>query len=171
MTILESAADAIARPAVGFTRPQALAMRLWAPFMIMGFIIVVSSFVIGIINGMVAADYFEFSRVEREAAVAGSDIVEKKVFIESVLWAAVSLPEDGIVHTFDPVNRIKLWDTCDSLKAIKPKIKFHEEEFDTGIGKLLGEESARPGVVTFPQNYLYGTNAIAAMPQPTGACP
>lgn len=84
MTILESAADAIARPAVGFTRSQALAMRLWAPFMIMGFIIVVSSFVIGIINGMVAADYFEFSRVEREAAVAGSDLVEKKVFIESV---------------------------------------------------------------------------------------
>ncbi len=85
MATFESAADAIARPAVGFTRMQTLASRMWAPFIIMGFIIVVMAFVIGIINAQVTGDYFAFSKAEREAAGAGSDIVDKKVFVEATL--------------------------------------------------------------------------------------
>ena len=84
MTTLESAAEAIARPAVGFTRAQTLAVRFWAPLLFMGLIITASAFVLGIINGMVASDYFAFPLSEREAAASGSEIVEKRVFIESV---------------------------------------------------------------------------------------
>ena len=84
MSTLESAAEAIARPAVGFTRAQTLAVRLWAPFMFMGLIITAMAFILGVINGMVAADYFAVPVAEREAAVQGSEIVERKVFIESM---------------------------------------------------------------------------------------
>ena len=84
MTTLESAAEAIARPAVGFTRAQTLAVRLWAPLMFMGLILSAAAFVLGVINGLVAADYFAFSAAEREAAASGTDIVEKRIFIESV---------------------------------------------------------------------------------------
>ena len=84
MTTLESAAEAIARPAVGFTRAQTLSVRFWAPLLFMGLIITASAFVLGIINGMVASDYFAFPLTEREAADSGSEIVEKRVFIESV---------------------------------------------------------------------------------------
>ena len=84
MTTLESAAEAIARPAVGFTRSQTLAVRLWAPLMFMGLILSAAAFVLGVINGLVAADYFAFSLVEREAAYSGTDIVEKRIFMESV---------------------------------------------------------------------------------------
>ena len=84
MTTLESAAEAIARPAVGFTRAQTLAVRLWAPLMFMGLILSAAAFVLGVINGLVAADYFAFSLAEREAAASGTDIVEKRIFIESV---------------------------------------------------------------------------------------
>lgn len=84
MTTLESAAEAIARPAVGFTRAQTLAVRFWAPLLFMGLIITAAAFILGIINGMVASDYFAFPLPEREAAASGSEIVDKKVFIESV---------------------------------------------------------------------------------------
>ena len=84
MTTLESAAEAIARPAVGFTRAQTLAVRLWAPLMFMGLILSAAAFVLGVINGLVAADYFAFSVAEREAAASGTGIVEKRIFIESV---------------------------------------------------------------------------------------
>lgn len=107
MTTLESAAEAIARPAVGFTRSQTLAVRLWAPLLFMGLILTAASFVLGIINGMVAADYFAFSPAEREAAPSGSEIVEKKVFIESVgawlpelLFLGLGLVIGSIVQLF-----------------------------------------------------------------------
>ena len=46
MTTLESAAEAIARPAVGFTRSQTLAVRLWAPLMFMGLILSAAAFIL-----------------------------------------------------------------------------------------------------------------------------
>ena len=85
MTTLESAAEAIARPAVGFTRAQTLAVRFWAPLLFMGLIITASAFILGIINGMVASDYFAFSLSEREAACLRlRNRPDRKVFIESV---------------------------------------------------------------------------------------
>ena len=108
MTTLESAAEAIARPAVGFTRTQTLAVRLWAPLLFMGLILTAAAFILGIINGLVAADYFAFSVAEREAASPGSDIVGKKVFIESVgawlpelMFLGLGLVVAGIVQLFN----------------------------------------------------------------------
>ena len=85
MTTYESAADAITRPAVGFTRMQTIASGLWASLLVMGIIIMIAALVIGIVNGQVTGDYFTFSKGEREAAGEGSDIAGKKVFIESTL--------------------------------------------------------------------------------------
>lgn len=110
MTTLESAAEAIARPAVGFTRAQTLAVRFWAPLLFMGLIITASAFILGVINGMVASDYFAFSLTEREAAESGSNIVEKRVFIESVgawlpelMFLGMGLTVASIVQLFNIV--------------------------------------------------------------------
>ena len=110
MTTLESAAEAIARPAVGFTRAQTLAVRFWAPLLFMGLIITASAFILGVINGMVALDYFAFSLTEREAAESGSNIVEKRVFIESVgawlpelMFLGLGLTVASIVQLFNIV--------------------------------------------------------------------
>ena len=62
----------------------------------------------------------------------------------SALWAAVSLPESGVVHTFDPINRIKVWDARSYIKPIMPKISFHNEEFEKGIGKVLLKREDTP---------------------------
>lgn len=110
MTTLESAAEAIARPAVGFTRAQTLAVRFWAPLLFMGLIITASAFILGVVNGMVASDYFAVPLAEREAATSGSDIVEKKVFIESVgawlpelMFLGLGLIVSSIVQLFNIV--------------------------------------------------------------------
>jgi hypothetical protein len=61
-----------------------MASKMWIPFIAMGFMIVVAAFVIGIINSSVAGEYFESSKVIREAATTGSDLATKRAFIESV---------------------------------------------------------------------------------------
>ena len=69
---------------VEVTGMQAMASKMWIPFIGMGFMIVVVAFIIGIVNSSVAAEYFESSKVVREAAVADSDLATKRAFIESV---------------------------------------------------------------------------------------
>ena len=65
------------------TGMQAMASRMWAPFIGMGFMIVVASFIIGLVVSGVAADYFAFSKEARETAIKGSDLATDKAFIES----------------------------------------------------------------------------------------
>ncbi|MFQ5795633.1 MAG: hypothetical protein ACE5JP_11360 [Candidatus Bipolaricaulia bacterium] len=57
-------------------------MRRYSMVMMMGFLIVLASFIIGTINSSTAAEYFAFSKQERETATAGSDLVNQKVFVE-----------------------------------------------------------------------------------------
>jgi hypothetical protein len=68
---------------VQVTGMQAMASKMWAPFIAMGFMIVVAAFIYGLVNSSISADYFQFSKESREAAVAGSDLATQKAFMES----------------------------------------------------------------------------------------
>ena len=65
------------------TGMQAMASKMWMPFIAMGFMIVVAALIIGVIVSVTAADYFSFSKLTREAATTGSDLATEKAFIES----------------------------------------------------------------------------------------
>ena len=68
---------------VQVTRTQAIASKMWAPGIAMGFMIMMASFIYGLVNSSISADSFQFSKETREAAVAGSDLATPKTFIES----------------------------------------------------------------------------------------
>ena len=72
---------------VKVTGMQAMASKMWIPFIGMGFMIVVASFIIGLVVSSSAADYFGASKAVREAAERGSDLATKQAFIESTkVW-------------------------------------------------------------------------------------
>ena len=72
---------------VKVTGMQGMASKMWTPFLIMGFMILVGSFIVGLVNSSVAAGYFEASKAVREAAVTGSSLATDKAFIESTkIW-------------------------------------------------------------------------------------
>ena len=68
---------------VGVSSMQAMASKMWKPFIAMGFMVVVAALIIGVIVSVTAADYFSFSKLAREAATTGSDLATEKAFIES----------------------------------------------------------------------------------------
>jgi hypothetical protein len=63
---------------VQVTGTQAMASKMWTSFIAMGFMIVMVAFVYGLVNSSVSADYFQFSKETREAAVAGSDLATQR---------------------------------------------------------------------------------------------
>ncbi len=65
------------------TGMQAMASKMWIPFIAMGFMIVVVAFIVGVIVSATAADYFSSTKLTREAAATGSDLAKEKAFIES----------------------------------------------------------------------------------------
>ena len=72
---------------VKVTGMQAMASKMWVPFIAMGFMIVAVSFIVGLVNSATAADYYAASKVVREAAPGGSDLAEQKAFIEATkVW-------------------------------------------------------------------------------------
>ena len=72
---------------VEVTGMQAMASKMWVPFIAMGFMIVVAAFIIGLVTAGSASDYFNASKEMREAAATGSDLATKKAFIESTkVW-------------------------------------------------------------------------------------
>lgn len=72
---------------VKVTGMQSMASKMWAPFLVMGFMIVVVSFIIGIVNSGIASSYFEFSKLAREAATTGQNLATQKAWLESVkIW-------------------------------------------------------------------------------------
>jgi hypothetical protein len=66
------------------TPMQSMARKMWIPFTVMGLMIVGIAFLIGLFSlTPTVSDYFDNSKTDREAAVAGSDIVDDKVSIET----------------------------------------------------------------------------------------
>ena len=68
---------------VQVTGTQAMTSKMWGPFIELGCMIVMAAFVYGLVNSSISADYFQFSKETREAAVARSDLATQKAFIES----------------------------------------------------------------------------------------
>ena len=69
------------------TSMQAMASKMWIPLIGMGMMIIVASFIIGLVNSANAADYFGASKEAREAAVRGSELATQKAFIEATkVW-------------------------------------------------------------------------------------
>ena len=68
---------------VRVTGMQAMASKMWMPFIAMGFIVVLAAFIVGLVNSSVTSDYFDSSKVVREAAETGSTLAIQKAFIES----------------------------------------------------------------------------------------
>ena len=68
---------------VQVTGMQSMASKMWAPFIAMGFMIVMAAFIYGLVNSSISSDYFQFSKETREAAGAGSGLATQKAFIES----------------------------------------------------------------------------------------
>ena len=65
------------------TGMQRMASKMWAPWIIMGLMIVGVSFIIALFVQSDQGFWWSFPKVERDAAAAGSDIVGAKAFIES----------------------------------------------------------------------------------------
>ncbi len=72
---------------VGVTGMQAMANKMWIPFIAMGFMIVVAAFAYGLVNTSITSDYFDASKEVREAAVTGSDLAKDRAFSEATrIW-------------------------------------------------------------------------------------
>jgi len=61
-----------------------MARVMWAPVVLMGLMIVILSLLIGFANSGAVTEYFSYSKEAREAATAGSDIVQLKVLSERI---------------------------------------------------------------------------------------
>ena len=68
---------------VRVTGMQSMASKMWIPFIAMGFMIVVISFIVGLVISANGANYYTASKTVREAAETGSDLATQKAFIES----------------------------------------------------------------------------------------
>ena len=51
---------------VKVTGMQAMASKMWIPFIAMGFMVVMAAFIIGLVNSSITSTYFESSKVVRE---------------------------------------------------------------------------------------------------------
>lgn len=72
--------------AVDMTSMQKMARMMWIPLTAMGVMIVGIAFLIGLFSlTPTVSDYFDNSKADRETAVAGSDIVDDKVSIETTM--------------------------------------------------------------------------------------
>ncbi|MBT3941254.1 MAG: hypothetical protein HOC77_09440 [Chloroflexi bacterium] len=70
--------------AVDMTPMQSMARKMWIPFTVMGVMIVVVAFLIGLFSlTPTVSDYFDSSKDIRDTAAAGSDIAGDKASIEA----------------------------------------------------------------------------------------
>lgn len=77
--------EELAWPAM--TPVQSMASIMWVPMTLMGVAISVVALIFGGLNANFAGDYFQFPKAVRDAAVAGSTLVDKRVFIETTkVW-------------------------------------------------------------------------------------
>lgn len=70
---------------VEMTPMQSMANKMWAPWIIMGLMIVVISFIVGIVLSGIEASYFENSKETREAATRGTAIALEQARIQSLM--------------------------------------------------------------------------------------
>lgn len=69
---------------VRVTGMQSMASKMWAPWLIMGFMIVAVALIVDLFTSSTVADYLSHTKVDRESAVRGTDLAQAKASIESV---------------------------------------------------------------------------------------
>ena len=67
---------------VKVTGMQAMANKMWIPFIAMGFMVVLAAFIVGLVNSGITSTYFESSKAVREAAETGSALAQTKAVID-----------------------------------------------------------------------------------------
>ncbi len=70
---------------VEMTGMQSMANKMWVPWVVMGLMIVVISFVVGLVLSATEASYFENSKEVREAATRGSQIAIENAQIHAIM--------------------------------------------------------------------------------------
>lgn len=68
---------------IEMTGMQNMASKMWAPMLLMGFMIVAIALLVGVWNSSTVAAYLAGSKLDRDAAVVGSALVTNKVLIET----------------------------------------------------------------------------------------
>jgi len=69
---------------VRVTDMQSMASKMWAPWLIMGFMIVAVALVVDLITSSTVADYFSNTKEAREGAVRGTSLAQDRATLESV---------------------------------------------------------------------------------------
>ncbi len=68
----------------GMTGMQKMARKMWAPMLLMGFMIVMVAFVVGIVNSVTTADYFSADKLTRDTAGTGTTLALDRVWMEGI---------------------------------------------------------------------------------------
>ena len=66
------------------TGMQSMASKMWAPWLIMGLMIVAVALIVDLFTSSTVVDYFSHTKVDREAAVRGTDLARDRAAIETV---------------------------------------------------------------------------------------
>ena len=166
---------------VKVTGMQAMAGKMWMPFIGMGFMIVVVAFIIGLFVSSAAADYFSFSKSVREAAGTGSDLATKKAFIESTkVWLptlkflGLGMILGGVTFLLATIlgalrtggGRVQEALGVD-VKIIKPPMTAQLFPMFMMMGMMLLVASVIIGIVLATLTYDYWNHSIAAQLNPS----
>ena len=160
---------------VKVTGMQGMASKMWAPFLIMGFMLLVGSFIVGLVNSSTAADYFTASKVVREAAETGSTLATQKAFIEAtkiwlpaVKFLGLGMLLGGVAFLLATIlgalrtggGRVQEALGVD-VKILKPPMTATLFPMFMMMGMMILVVSLIVGIVTATLAYGYWTHSIA----------
>ncbi len=166
---------------VEVTGIQAMASKMWMPFIGMEFMLVVVAFIIGLFVSGAAADYFSFSKSVREAAGTGSDLATKKAFIESTkVWLStlkflgLGMILGGVTFLLATIlgalrtggGRVQEALGVD-VKIIKPPMTAQLFPMAMMMGMMLLIASFIIGIVLATLSYDYWNHSIATQLNPS----
>ena len=166
---------------VKVTGMQGMASKMWAPFLIMGFMLLVGSFIVGLVNSSTAADYFTASKVVREAAETGSTLATQKAFIEAtkiwlpaVKFLGLGMLLGGVTFLLATIlgalrtggGRVQEALGVD-VKIIKPPMTAKMFPMFMMMGMMILVVSLIVGIVTASLAYGYWNHSIATQLNPS----
>lgn len=74
----------------------------------------------------------------------------------STCWITAGLPEETEIHTFDVVDRKKVWDeSILNLEDIKEKVNFHLCRFEDGIGEVITKRGDKKALIFIDGDHTY----------------
>ncbi len=166
---------------VKVTGMQAMAGKMWMPFIAMGFMIVVAAFIVGLVNSATAADYFTASKTVREGAETGSALATDRAFIEATkVWLpafkflGIGMLLGGVTFLLATIlgalrvggGRVQEALGVD-VKIIKPPLTAKLFPMVMMMGMMVLVASAIIGIVLATQTYDYWNHSIATQLNPS----